>query len=278
MFSKMESGLNMFRNDVVMTPLRVKQAIDSRFTKPSEDELNVFINGTWVEFVKVGDEPVLPPVVVCSELLTMYKGDLTLIESPVINATGCTSLRNVFNGCTNLKTVNYIHTPNVTNMSSMFYGCSSLTSIPELDTSNVTNMGSMFRHCSSLTSIPELNISKVVNVNFAGSMFRDCSSLTSVTFTGNRVLPYGATMFTGSPIQSRNGYIFVPDNMVDAYKTASGWSTHARVIKGISEKGALQSNINMYNMQVKENPTMFAMTKEEELEMMRIIEEEELEK
>lgn len=47
----------MFRNDVVMTPLRVKQAIDSRFTKPSEDELNVLINGTWVEFTKVIDEP-----------------------------------------------------------------------------------------------------------------------------------------------------------------------------------------------------------------------------
>ena len=54
----MECGYNMSRNDVVMTPLRVKQAIDSRFTKPSEDELNVLINGTWVEFVKeVDDEP-----------------------------------------------------------------------------------------------------------------------------------------------------------------------------------------------------------------------------
>ncbi len=53
----MESGLNMFRNDVVMTPLRVRQAIDSRFVKPSEDEMNVLINGTWVEFVKVDDAP-----------------------------------------------------------------------------------------------------------------------------------------------------------------------------------------------------------------------------
>lgn len=56
-FTKMVSGYNMSRNDVVMTPLRVKQAIDSRFVKPSEDELNVLINGTWVEFVKVGGEP-----------------------------------------------------------------------------------------------------------------------------------------------------------------------------------------------------------------------------
>ena len=55
MFLKTESGLNMFRNDVVMTPLRVKQAIDSRFVKVG-DKLNVLINGTWVEFVKV-DEP-----------------------------------------------------------------------------------------------------------------------------------------------------------------------------------------------------------------------------
>ena len=55
----MESGYNMSRNDVVMTPLRVKQAIDSRFVKPSEDELNVFINGTWVEFVKKVEGPIV---------------------------------------------------------------------------------------------------------------------------------------------------------------------------------------------------------------------------
>ena len=256
----MESGYNMSRNDVVMTPLRVKQAIDSRFIKSNEDELNVLINGTWVEFVKVGDEPVLPPVVNCAELLTMYKGDTTLTETPIINATGCTSLYEVFRGCTNLRTVNYIHMPNVTNTSrtfhscssltsvpelnmsnvtnagSMFYGCSSLTSVPELDTSSMTSASAMFSGCSSLTSVPELNMSNVTNVNNTGSMFYNCSSLTSVTFTGNRVPPYGYRMFNGTPITSGNGYIFVPDNMVDAYKTASGWSNHASVIRGISEK------------------------------------------
>ena len=267
----MESGLNMFRNDVVMTPLRVKQAIDSRFVKPSEDELNVLINGTWVEFVKVGGDPVLPPAVSCAELLTMYKGDTTLTETPVINATGCTSLKEVFKGCTNLKTVKYIHTPNVTNMYGTFRACPSLTSIPEMDTSNVTNMYGTFRGCSSLTSIPELDTSSVTSMYY---MFNGCSSLTSVTFIGDVVPPYSSSMFTATPIASGNGYIFVPDNMVDAYKGASGWSNHASVIRGIGEKDTLQSNISMYNMQIKETPTMFAMTEHEELEMMRIIEEE----
>ena len=220
----------MSRNDVVMTPLRVKQAIDSRFTKPSEDELNVLINGSWVEFVKVG---ALPPAVNCAELLTMYKGDTTLTETPIINATGCTSLKDVFNGCTNLKTVKYIHTPNVSSMNNTFRGCTSLTSIPELDTSNVTNMGSTFRDCSSLTSIPAMDTSSVTSMGYT---FRGCKSLTSVTFTGDVVPPYGSSMFTATPIASGNGYIFVPDNLYDEWITATNWVLYADIIKKESER------------------------------------------
>ena len=78
-----------------------------------------------------------------------------------------------------------------------------------------------------------MDTSSVTNM---GSMFRGCSSLTSVTFTGNVVPPYGTNMFYNTPIAAGNGYIYVPDNLVDAYKAASGWSNHATVIKGISEK------------------------------------------
>ena len=237
-----------------------------------DKEITKIYKGTQLVY---GGEPELPPAVNCAELLTMYKGDTTLTETPVINATGCTSLKEVFRGCTNLKTVNYIHTPNVTTMQNTFRECSSLTLIPLLDTSNVTRIDYTFRDCSSLTSIPELNVSRVNNMIAA---FRDCSSLTSVTFTGNVVPTYNTSTFEGTPIASGNGYIFVPDNMVTAYKVKSGWSNHASVIKGISEKEGLQSNINMYNMQIEEHPTMFKISEKEELEMMRIIEEEELEK
>ena len=231
-------------------------------------EIKKVYKGTQLVY---GDEPVLPPAVNCAELLTMYKGDLTLTETPVINATGCTSLFEVFKGCTNLKTVKYIHAPNVTNMQYTFYGCSSLTTVPEMDTSNVTNISYMFSGCSSLTSVPDLDLDGIdkIFVNRTRNMFNGCSSLTSVTFTGDGVPPYGTAMFYNTPIQSGNGYIFVPDELVDEYKSADGWSARASVIRGISEKDTLQSNISMYNMQVKENPTMFAMREEEELEMMR---------
>ena len=170
-------------------------------------EIKKVYKGTQLVY---GGEPVLPPAVNCAELLTMFKGDTTLTETPVINATGCTSLSEVFRGCTNLKTVKYIHIPNVTTTGSAFRGCSSLTSIPTLDTSNVINMA---------------------------YMFDGCSLLTSVTFTGGVVPPYGSNMFRGTPIAAGSGFIFVPDEMVDAYKVAYGWSNYASVIRGISEKG-----------------------------------------
>lgn len=228
----------------------------------------------------------LLPVMDCTDLLTLYKGDLTLTETPVINATGCTSLKEVFRGCTNLKTVKYIHTPNVTNMYRMFYECSSLTSIPELDVSNVTDMSYMFSGCSSLTSTPTLDVSNVTkmasmfsncssltstseidvsSVTTMTNMFFNCSLLTSVMLTGNVVPPYNNTMFYGTPIASGNGYIFVPDELVQAYKTASGWSTHASVIFGHSDKESMTSQVQqMAVMNIENKPS------DEELQLMML--------
>lgn len=173
------------------------------------------------------------PPVDCTEILTMYKGNASITVTPLINAENCTSLESVYEGCSNLATVGYIHCPNAVNMKNMFYGCSSLTSIPPLDTSSVTNMINMFRNCSSLRTIPPLDISRVMNLSY---MFMGCSVLTSVTFQCADVRPYGSNMFGSTPIAAGNGYIYVPDNLVDAYKAASGWSNHASIIRGISEK------------------------------------------
>ena len=200
--------------------------------------------------------PLFSPVN-CTEILTMYKNNTSITSSPLINATNCTSLAGVFYGCTNLATVEHIICANATNMfemfsncsslttipaldtakvtymGSMFRGCSSLTTIPALDTAKVTDMESMFRGCSSLTTIPLLNISSVTSMRY---MFLECSSLTSVTFQCDYVSPYGPNMFHSTPIASGNGRIYVPDNLVQAYKTASGWSAHASVIYGHSDK------------------------------------------
>lgn len=196
------------------------------------------------------------PPVDCSTVTQLYNNDTSVRVSSPINAVNCTGLNSMFYGCSGLKMVGYIHTPNVTSMNSMFYNCSSLKMIPTLDTSKVTNMSSMFRlcsslrtfplldtskvtnmsnmfyNCSSLTTIPSLDISSVVSMD---NMFEGCGALTSVTFQCNDVRPYGNKMFYGTPIASENGRIYVPDNLVQAYKTASGWSTLASVIYGHSD-------------------------------------------
>ena len=169
----------------------------------------------------------------CSTVTQLYNGDTSVRVTLPINAGNCTNLTSMFSGCSAMKMVGYIHTPNVTHMRHMFRNCSSLKIIPSLDTSQVTDMSNMFYNCSSLMTIPTLDTSKVTDMT---SMFKMCAVLTSVTFQCADVRPYGSGMFDSTPIASGNGRIYVPDNLVQAYKTAPGWSTHASVIYGHSDK------------------------------------------
>ncbi len=41
--------------------------------------------------------------------------------------------------------------------------------------------------------------------------------------------------FANTPIAQGTGYIYVPDNLVASFKTATNWSTYASQIKGVSE-------------------------------------------
>ena len=44
-----------------------------------------------------------------------------------------------------------------------------------------------------------------------------------------------ASALARTKIESGTGYIYVPDNLVDSYKTATNWSAYAAQIKPISE-------------------------------------------
>ena len=41
--------------------------------------------------------------------------------------------------------------------------------------------------------------------------------------------------FQGTLIASGNGYIYVPDELIEQYKTATNWSVYANQIKPLSE-------------------------------------------
>ena len=166
--------------------------------------------------------------------------------------------------------ISYSDTSNVNNMSDMFFYCNKLTTIPQLDTSNATNMSYMFESCSKLTTIPQLNTSNATNMSY---MFRYCSRLTTIDITHMNItstsdsdsFAYSCRSltkliirnmnsipklssnafnncyhFTGTtneiynPQGLKDGRIYVPDDKVDALKTATNWSVYADIIVPLS--------------------------------------------
>ena len=67
--------------------------------------------------------------------------------------------------------------------------------------------------------------------------FYGCSKLTSLTLSKNQVATLSSTtVFTGTPIANGTGHIYVPDHLVDQYKTATNWKTYANQILPLSQK------------------------------------------
>ena len=89
-----------------------------------------------------------------------------------------------------------------------------------------------FYGCSALTTADFPLVTSI-----SAYAFRSCSALTSLTLSKNQVAALGSTnAFTGTPIATGTGYIYVPDDLVDQYKTATNWKTYANQILPISQK------------------------------------------
>ena len=149
---------------------------------------------------------------------------LTTVSLPVATSVGTST----FQSCTSLTTVSL---PLVTSISSnAFYGCSALTTV---SLPAATSVGtSTFQSCTSLTTV-----SLPVATSISSSAFQSCSALTSLTLSKNQVATLSSTnAFTGTPIASGTGYVYVPDSLVAQYKTATNWATYANQILPISQK------------------------------------------
>ena len=155
----------------------------------------------------------------------------------------------IFHNCTKLTSVNL---PNVTSLgTSTFNNCTSLTSIEIPKVTSITTQ--TFYSCKSLTSLsmPSLKTASAqcirlcsglvrvdmgVCTSIAALSFDGCSVLNTVIIRTSKVCTLGnVSAFTGTPIASGTGYVYVPDDLVDSYKAASNWSTYASQIKGLSE-------------------------------------------
>lgn len=108
---------------------------------------------------------------------------------------------------------------------SAFQGCSSWVgnvNIPD----GVTSIGATaFQNCSGLTS---MTIGSGVT-SISDRAFYNCSGLTSITLEATVPPTLGSGVF----INTNDSPIYVPSSCVDAYKSASGWSTYSSRIQAI---------------------------------------------
>lgn len=200
-----------------------------------------------------------------SQMFT-YCSYLKNIKIGNVVAPNLTNVSSMFSGCARLQTIDLeLNAPNIEDAQSMFNGCKlleSITGVEKFFTSKMKYIGQMFMSCEKIT---KLDLSKCDGsnlTNYANSAFQSCKSLKRIdisTFTStkikntsrmfgfctsleaviinqNRVFPMtNVDMFTNSTIESGTGYVYVPDDMVEEYKSATNWSTYASQIKGLSE-------------------------------------------
>ena len=178
----------------------------------------------------------------CTNLTTVNLPECTSIGNNAFS--GCTSLTTVnlpkctsigdsaFNSCTNLTNVNLPECTSIGN--NAFYNCTSLTNVnlPECTSIGVH----AFDHCTNLTTIDLPKCTSIEEYAFVS-----CTNLTTIILSNNQVVTFGGIYtFSSSGISRGSGYIYVPDNLVDSYKTATKWSNYANQIKPLSE---LPSNL-----------------------------------
>lgn len=143
--------------------------------------------------------------------------------------------------------IQYDDTENVTDMSYMFYHCGKLTTIPRLNTRNVYIMSSMFCYCENLTKI-DISHYYIPAIEFINNWCTQCYSLKAIiirSFGSSYVLNGNAFTkcyhFTGTvnstynPNGDKDGYIYVPRNMVNTLKSTTNWSTYADQIRALED-------------------------------------------
>lgn len=141
-----------------------------------------------------------------SDEVTNLKAIMSGVGIQSVSLPNCVnaSINNIFYNCKSLESVNL---PKLTYAyRGMFYGCSKLASL----------------------SLPCCN-------NIGVQAFMNASKLTSLTLGANSVATLqNSNAFTNTPIANGTGYIYVPSDLVESYKTANNWSTYANQIVAIS--------------------------------------------
>ena len=122
---------------------------------------------------------------------------------------------------------------NVTSIESMFSN-RDLTNIDLTPLSgwvNVTDISWLFTNSHYLASIDFTPLANWINITKTMNLISSCSRLAYVIFGSS--IPF--SLESGSLSNGNTCPIYVPDDAVDAYRTATNWSAYASRIKPISD-------------------------------------------
>lgn len=112
---------------------------------------------------------------------------------------------------------------------SSFLGCTALKNVYFPNAQYIQS--GVFKNCSSLEV---LDFPKAEQIH--SGVFENCVKLKTLILRGAAVSSLSSSAsFKNTPIESGTGFIYVPDNIVEAYKAASQWSALAAQIRPLSE-------------------------------------------
>lgn len=160
-------------------------------------------------------------------LNSLIDRSITEISNDEVKSVGKSS----FNNCEKLTSVNFTLCTVI--YDNAFQNCTKLTSVNLPICSNINSY--VFYNCSKLSS---LNLPLCSNIGYHS--LEKCSSLTTLIIRSSSVCVLaGTNTFNSTPIatSTTEGFIYVPDGLVESYKSATNWSTYASKIKPISDLG-----------------------------------------
>lgn len=97
---------------------------------------------------------------------------------------------------------------------------------------NATKIGGQAFYNSSLE---EVDLQTLALCDISSQAFASCRALKRFIVRSSNPHTISNNIFQNTPIASGTGYIYVPDDAVETYKSATNWSVYADQIKGISE-------------------------------------------
>lgn len=158
-------------------------------------------------------------------------------------------------GCSTCSELTEVHAPEMLNIS--YYSFYKSTKLEQIECNKVTFINtSAFEGCAALKEIhmPDLltlnpnafsgattlefaEIGSLKSVNILKrSVFYNCTALVALVMRVEDFVPLENTnAFTGTPIASGAGYIYIPSALIPNFQTATNWSTFANQFRALED-------------------------------------------